>query len=397
MLERSTPRYTAHADAAHEAHVAQDLARAATGIASELGDALVALWLVGAFARGEGGLAVDRGELVALPGYELVAILRKKPERHAVALRSLSGAWSRLLRTRVALSGIGVRDLPHAPRTRFWLEASQGGAITLMGDGGSVTTLPEMDARQLDPEQPFLTLCAALTAIALGELEQASPRSKAERLHTAALAIGDAWLMRDGRFALTRAARARELEHVRDGRALVPAYRDAISFRERPDHWTPLDGEARGAREDQGLVPWLERTRRQLGQLYLACEAQRSETPSHVFGFLRHPEAITRPRARSDSEPLLRRRARLLAMRVPALSSFAVHPLERLLRAAVALAFAADAPACRTQAAGLLRIGTAFGAADDDELAGALRSLASGLLEHPVAAPFARLTFDPPA
>jgi hypothetical protein len=298
------------------------------------------------------------------------------------------------LRTRVALAGIGMRDLPHVPRTRFWLEACQGGAITLVGDGSAVTTLPEMDARQLDPEQPFLTLSGALTGIALGELEQVSPRSKAERLHTAALAIGDAWLMRDGRFALTRAARARELEHVREGRALVDAYRDAIAFRERPDHWTPTTS-APSAREDLGLVPWLERTRRQLGQLYLACEAQRSDTPSHVFGFLRHPKAITRARPKGESEPTLRSRARLLAMRVPALSSFAVQPLERLLRASVALAFAADAPACRTQVAGLLRIGTAFGAADDDELAAALRALASELLEHPLGAPFAQLTYDP--
>ena len=52
MPDRGTPRYTAASEPAHEAHIAQDLSRAATGIASELGDAVSALWLVGAFAHG---------------------------------------------------------------------------------------------------------------------------------------------------------------------------------------------------------------------------------------------------------------------------------------------------------------------------------------------------------
>ena len=38
MLDQSTPRQTALGEPAHEAHIEQDLARAATGIASELGD-----------------------------------------------------------------------------------------------------------------------------------------------------------------------------------------------------------------------------------------------------------------------------------------------------------------------------------------------------------------------
>jgi hypothetical protein len=146
------------------------------------------------------------------------------------------------------------------------------------------------------------------------------------------------------------------------------------------------------------VATWLEQTRRSLSHAYLAHEATRIQAPIHVFGYMRHADPITSSHgeARDGGTPSLARRARQLAMRVPALAALALDPLDRLVRASVALAFAADAPACRTHVAAYLGIRTAFGAADDDELAKALRALASGLLEDPVGAPFARLSFDPP-
>lgn len=391
MLDRSTPRQTALAEPAHEAHVEQDLARAATGIASELGDGLNALWLVGPFARGEGGIVSDRGELAAYPGYELIAVIRKKPARHAAALRSLSGAWSRLLGTRVSIAGIGSRAVPHLPPTRFWLEAQSGGLRTLAGDPELARHIPELDPTRLANREAFAWIAAAFTAVALGELEQVSARAKTERLHAAALAVGDGLLLRNRHLHASWRERAAELDHVRGAGEIALLYRSAMAFFARPDRWTPTG---------VNTATWLDQTRRSLAHGYLALEAARIQSPMHVFGYLRYPDSITAEAAGGRARPAqawtVARRARSLTMRVPALAALALDPFDRLVRASVALAFAADAPACRTHVAAYLGIRTAFGAAGDDELAKALRSLAAELLEDPIGAPFARLSFDPP-
>lgn len=390
MLERSTPRQTALGEPAHEAHVEQDLARAATGIASELGDGLSALWLVGPLARGEGGIVSDRGELTTYPGYELIAVLRKKPTRHGAALKSLSGAWSRLLGTRLSIAGIGSRAVPQLPATRFWLEAQGGSLRTLTGDVELARQIPELDPTRLPSRELFTGVASAFTAIALGEIEQATPRAKTERLHAAALAVGDTLLLRNGQLQPTWRERAAGLDHIRGAGEIALLYRSAMAFFARPDRWTP---------SGVNVATWLDQTRRALAHAYLAHEATRIQSPMHVFGYLRHPDPITGPSggaARDAQVPSLARRARLLAMRVPTLAALAVDPLDRLVRASVALAFAADAPACRTHVAAYLGIRTAFGAAGDDELAKALRALAESLLDDPIGSPFARLSFDPP-
>ena len=390
MLDPGTLRTTALREPSHEAHVEQDLSRVATGIASELGDGLSALWLVGPFARGEGGMVSARGELTAYPGYDLVAVLRRKPARHDAALRSLGGAWSRLLGTRVCIAGIGARSIAHVPPTRFWLEAHGGALRTLTGDVELARQIPELNASQLPNRETFTLVAAAFTALALGELEQASARAKTERLHAAAMALGDGMLLRRGQLHLTWRERATELGHVRDAGEIAPLYRDAMAFFARPDRWTPVG---------VNVNTWLDHARRTLCHAYLAHEAARIGSQMHVFGYLRHPDLIAGNGAaatRSAAQPSLARRARLLVMRVPALAALSIDPFDRLLRASVALAFAADAPACRTHVAAFLGIRTAFGAAGDDELAKALRSLAADLLEDPVGAPFARLSFDPP-
>jgi hypothetical protein len=239
-------------------------------------------------------------------------------------------------------------------------------------------------------------VAAAFTALALGELEQVSARAKTERVHAAALALGDSLLLRRGQLHPTWRERATELGHVRDAGEIAQLYRDAMAFFARPDRWTPVG---------VNVTTWLDHARRTLCHAYLAHEAARIQSPVHVFGYLRHPDPITGSgaaakrvpaQAQAQVQPTLARRARLLAMRVPALAALAIDPFDRLVRASVALAFAADAPACRTHVAAYLGIRTAFGAAGDDELAKALRSLAADLLENPAAAPFARLSFDPP-
>ena len=64
-------RYTLCGEALAEARVAQDLARLATGIDSELGDQLRGLLLVGPFARAEGGIWERDGGVCQYTGRQL--------------------------------------------------------------------------------------------------------------------------------------------------------------------------------------------------------------------------------------------------------------------------------------------------------------------------------------
>jgi hypothetical protein len=373
---------TCSGDAASEARVQQDLARVVTGVGSELGEALLGLWLVGPFAVGEGGIREREKEPLAHPGYEVLALLRKHPGRHVAALQSLSEAWSRLLGTRVTLRGVRARDLPRAPATAFWLEVSQGGFEILSGTPGLRDELPQIDPQAIDPKEPTRLLSGALCSVALAQLETSSLPLIADRVHRLALAIGDAWLLRTGRYPVTRVERENELERALPARELLPAYREAREHLAAPD---ALRSAARP------LDRFVELNLRRLAHAFLALEALRVASPPHVFGYIRHPSALCAP----WDEHQLWSRARSVALRFPRVSRLALSADERLLRASVSLALAREAPACRSHAAGLLRLAGGLGPASDGELATALRQLASQVLADPLGHPFVGLEFLP--
>jgi len=379
-------RYALSGDPAAEARVIQDLARVATGIDSEIGDALRALVLVGPFARGEGGIVELGGEPHAAdPGYELLALFRNRPERRQNSLTTMAATWTRLLNARVAIRAIATRDLAHPPATRFWFHAGRRQLVTLVGDPTLVGAIPRYDASELRVDEPAHALCEGLAPLACATLDARTDESAlVDRMHRAVLACGDAMLLRRGQYADSLRARAESVEAVCASAAFRTGYLDAIEFCARPDLWAP-----HGAGDVQ---TWIASTRRWLLGWYLDSEAERTGTARDLISYVRYLAPLSNSKGSAERRPMLK----LLRALPVARSEFAGWgpPIERLLRASVALAFAPYLPAARLHAARLLRLpGAGRGTVADSALLHGLSELANTALADGISHPF--MSFDP--
>jgi hypothetical protein len=374
-------RYSLCAQSAAEARVAQDLSRLATGIDSEVGDAMRALLLTGPFARGEGSIVELDGEPYAAdPGYELLVLLKRRPERRARSLSTMAATWARLLRTKVAIRPFATHDLPHVPPTRFWFHASKGQVVTLAGDPSLAQTIPDLSATGLRWDEPTFTLCEGLVALALATLDAGVAwTTQVERMQRAVLACGDALLLRRDQYAETLRARAEALRAAHAGAALCAGHAEARRWSIRPDLWSPEGGD---------LEAWLESTRRWLATCYLDFEAEHTGTPRDLLGYVDHGRPLlAEPKGTRRLSVALATRA--LSRKLPLVSSWGMAPLELLLRCSVALAFAPRDPACRRAAARLLGLpGAARAARSNGELADGLHALATRALSDPIGHPF---------
>jgi hypothetical protein len=379
-------RYALSGDPAAEARVIQDLARVATGLDSEIGDALRALVLVGPFARGEGGVVELDGEPHAAdPGYELLALFRSRPERRQHSLTTTAATWTRLLNARVAIRAVGVRDLVDPPATRFWFHAGRRQLVTLVGDPTLVGAIPRYDASELRADEPAHALCEGLAPLACATLDPRTGESVLiDRMHRAVLACGDAMLLRRGQYADSLRARAESVEAVCASAAFRAGYLDAIEFCARPDRWAPPG--------DCDVQTWIASTRRWLLAWYLDSEAERTGTARDLISYVRH----LAPLSGSQSSTERGRIAQFLRALPGRRGDFASRllPIERLLRVSVALAFAPYLPAARQESARLLRVpGAGPGTIADAALLGGLSGLASSALADGLSHPF--LSFDP--
>ena len=386
-LAASHAYYTLSGDPAGEACVVQDLSRLATGVDSELGDALRGLVLTGPFARAEGGIVYDKGEPHAAdPGYELLALFKSKPERRQHALSMIGATWTRLLGTRVAIRALDLHGLSQAPPTPFWFHAGRRQLVTLAGDPALVGTIPCHEPGDLPAHEAVFTLCEHLAALALATLAGAPEPGLVDRMQRAVLACGDALLLWRGQYADVLKARAEGIETVCTSAALRAGYADAIVWSARPDAWAPSSCDA---------ATWLASTRRWLSTWYLDFEAERAGTARDLLAYVRHPAPLSAERdPRERRAPSLA--ARLIGRRLPALAAALAQPMERLLRCSVALAFAPHVPAARLRAAQLLRIAPRYAAPPSDAaLEAALQTLASSALDDRLGHPFAGWSLSP--
>jgi len=371
-------RYTALGEPVAEAHVHQDLARLATGIDSELGDTLAALLLCGPFARAEGRVLQRDGEPHAdAPGYQLIAVLKRRPERYARALATISATWTRLLRSRVWLCGASPEQLAAPPMTRSWFHAGAGQVVTLSGDALAAGSIPRLAPTRLASDEFAYALCEGLVALALCELQNAGASEPfARALRWAVLGCGDALLLRRGLYASTLSARNTALAAAHAPAALRALYAVAAD----PSGPRPATRDA------------LEATRRTLAQVFLDLEAERAGTRRDVLGYVGSSEPLLLPPNQGDGAT-----ARALAVGRWLLGSEPRrHPLERLLRASSALALGPHVPACRVHAAQWLA-GDARASApamDERTLAERLRALAAATLVDPLAHPWGGWMLD---
>lgn len=380
-------RYTACGDTVAEARVAQDLSRLSTGIDSELGEELRALLLTGPFARAEGGIVCVQGEPhAALPGYELIAVFRTRPERHERKLEDMAATWGRLLQTHVAIRAFSLHDLSHVAATRFWFHAGRGWLITLLGDPAVSLSIPRREPSDLRWQEGPIALCEGLTGLALSALDPNIAQFELIAcMQRAVLACGDALLLGRGHYADTLTARAEALESMHASAALRAAFRDAIAWSARPDAWRPESGDVQS---------WIAATRRALADAVVHAQGEQLGSARDLLGYVRHPQPLfTAPRVRRRSA--VQRVVRSFSLLSSAFENWRGDPIERLLRASAALALGPQLPECRAAAAELLGVPDGF--APSETLASALRALAGKALRPvPAERPFPVVLCDAP-
>jgi predicted nucleotidyltransferase len=347
--------FTLCAAPAAEQRIADDLQHLGAAAMSRFGAAVVSILLVGAYARGEGSVVARGHELGPYDDYDLVVVMRDRTatRRCHAALRAFTRDWTERTRRKIDAWPVEEARLARVPATPFWLDVTLGGVRVVAGEG-AVTTF----ARRISPEQVPLDECGRLLAaraagIALSNL-QTSPDDefrRARHAHEAVLACGDARLLSAGRYRLRVADRLADLESLeRDPGIgeLLPAYREAVLFRQRPDRWAPPHG--------QTMEKWFGELREQVKEWHLAYERWRVGAPTE-------PEAFARWRGRlySPAPGGGRGRTALAVLRAATVGmapwlSFAMDPEERLARASVALAYAPETPAARASAGRLLGV-----------------------------------------
>jgi hypothetical protein len=342
-------RRTLGGDESAEARVAGDLAQLVVMTRGLLGDALEALLLMGSFARGEGGLIAHAGQLSPYNDYDLVAIVRGPPRRFRELLTALSWVCSRSMGVEVDLHPMSIEEVDRVPRTLFWLDVSLGGVEVLHGDATIAARLRRHAPRAIPLDECGRLLANRAMGIALSNLERDDrDHRRARHLHKAVLACGDSYLLAADRYAPTLAARLQALEQLEGsphvGAPLVAAYRDALAFRGRPDHWRPREP----------LDAWSRRLRAQIARWHLRFEAFRAGTPEAPLAFACSPGALYRelPDVGVGRSALSSLRGALRGA-LP-LFPWVGHVRERLARVAVALAYGHDDRACRARATALL-------------------------------------------
>ncbi|HMI93299.1 MAG TPA: hypothetical protein VK509_18135, partial [Polyangiales bacterium] len=311
------------------------------------------------------------------PGYQLIAVLKRRPERYARALATISATWTRLLRSRVWLCGVSVDQLAAPPATRSWFHAGAGQVVTLSGDSLAAGSIPRRAPTRLAGDEFAYALCEGLVALALCELQNATATEPLARaLRWAVLGCGDALLLRRGLYAPTLSARNTALSAAHAPAALRALYAAAAD----PSGPRPATRDA------------LEATRRTLTQVFLDLEAERAGTRRDVLGYVGSSEPLLPPAGHTDGAT-----ARALSLGRWLLGSEPRrHPLERLLRASSALALGPHVPACRIHAAQWLAGDPRATASATDErvLAEQLRALAAATLVDPLAHPWGGWMLD---
>lgn len=344
-------RATSVDDVRVQARIERDLGEIARAVELELGGALVAILLVGGYARGEGGLVERDGELGPYNDYDLVAVVRGEARAAAAALARVARAETAARGVEVDLWPLSEHDLGRVPRTLFWLDVGRGAARVVAGDAGVIERLARHAPREIPIEEVGRLLANRAVGLALTNLEADPDRDlrRARHGHKAVLACGDARLLAAHRYPPTVAERLVELERLSAapgvGAALVAAYGEAKRFRERPDLWRPAA---------ESLSAWYERTRDLVRDWHLGFEAWRVGAPRDPLAAARwsgrfFPEL---PDVRPGGAAVSSLRA-ALREHLP-LVPWVGHPRERLARVAIALAYAPADPGARSVAARLL-------------------------------------------
>ncbi|MBL8683736.1 MAG: nucleotidyltransferase domain-containing protein [Myxococcales bacterium] len=319
---------------AAEARVERDLEFVCDAVRSELGARLVALVLVGSYARGEGGVSMD-GEVRAFNDYDLVVIARAQDLSSVRrALPSLALRCEERCGVSVDLWPISRETLANVPRTLFWYDVALGAAKVLVGPNDVLAPVRARRDEHPPVDEAARLLANRAAGIALSRLggRWASPLVVARHAHKAVLAVGDALLLGSRLYRAKLGERAANVRTLCDSTEvygeLPDMYDDALAFRRGPERWLAAHG--------AGVSEWNARVVARVSEWHLRFERWRLgpigsplEYAARTTAIYRDSDELRGPRAVSS--------AALWALRERRLS--AAHPRELLARAAVAIAY----------------------------------------------------------
>jgi predicted nucleotidyltransferase len=355
-------RWTVRGERPAEERVREDVAQITEAVRASMGDRLVALVLVGSYARGEGGVVQSPKGPRAFNDYDLLCVLDARPTAgQRAALRSLGALLEERREVSVDLWPITRADIARAQKTLFWLDVAMGGARVLYGDERVLDPVRAMGERDVPLDEAGRLLANRAAGLALSRLalrgQRARPASEraanastgsrwAEPLvvsrhtHKAVLACGDALLLATRRYASALQRRSDELSRMCAGDAALGAlaalYREAMAFRLDPTRWRPPHG--------QSVSEWNSAVLALVSNWHLRFERWRVGTPESAVEYARwrgplypHSGDVLRPSAMVVGVlSAWRRRAMVAPWRLR------MHPREQLARAVVAIAYAPE-------------------------------------------------------
>jgi|LNFM01.1.fsa_nt_gb hypothetical protein len=329
-----TGPWTEDRAAAAEARVQSDLEFVCDVVRSALGPRMVALVLVGSYARGEGGASMC-GEVRAFNDYDLVVLVR------AGSLASVRGSLEALSSVCEARCGVSVdlwpvalETLARLPRTLFWFDVAQGGAKVLFGPSDVLAAVGTRHGECPPIEEAARLLANRAAGIALSRLggRWGASAIRARHAHKAVLAVGDALLLGSRKYRIGLAERSALVRTLCFGTEaygdLPDMYDDALAFRRGPERWLESHG--------PDVSEWNDRVVARVSEWHLRFERWRLgpidsplEYGARTSGIYRDSEELRGPRAALS--------AVLWGLRERRASS--AHPRELLARAAVAIAY----------------------------------------------------------
>lgn len=347
-------RWTASGDALAEERVQDDVAHITESVVASMGSALVALVLVGSYARGEGGVVQSAHGPRAFNDFDLLCVLDGSPTAaQRSALRSLGAALEERRGVAVDLWPTTREGIAHAQRTLFWLDVAMGGARVLYGDERALDPVRSIRERDVSLDEAARLLANRAAGVALSRLAT-SPRNRhgeiarrwaepavvARHAHKAVLACGDALLLATRRYANTLQQRLAHLTAMCAGDdtlgELPSRYREALAFRLDATGWAPPRG--------QSVSDWNTDTLALVSKWHLRFERWRVGVANDALAYTqwrRSLYASSRDVQRSVAAltgalSVLRRGAMIAPWRLR------MHPREQLARAAVGIAYAPE-------------------------------------------------------
>lgn len=214
------PTFTALGTPGAEERVRRDLDLVLAAVGDHLpGGAVRGVALTGGFGRGEGGMVTVPGrEIVPFNDYDFVVVTHEPLD--ASALTGAAPALAREIGVDFVDFGVFPGDiLPRVPETVFWYELREGHRI-LKGPDDLLLAIPPIDPARLPLEEGTRLLVnrglsllwawlhldeANQSGRGFGEQER---RFTVNSIHKAVLAVGDAALIRAGRYHLSYRERA---------------------------------------------------------------------------------------------------------------------------------------------------------------------------------------------